>query len=64
MQRVTKYPLLLKEILKHTEPTHPDYAALDKCYTRIAEVVLGSILPSVCRVVSCAVVRVRVRAVS
>lgn len=40
MQRVTKYPLLLKEILKHTEPAHPDYAALDKCYTRIAEVVL------------------------
>jgi hypothetical protein len=53
MQRVTKYPLLLKEILKHTEPTHPDYAALDKCYTRIAEVVLGSILPSVCRVRWC-----------
>ena len=54
MQRVTKYPLLLKEILKHTEPAHPDYAALDKCYTRIAEVVLGSRL-SVC-VVSCHVV--------
>ncbi len=54
MQRVTKYPLLLKEILKHTEPAHPDYAALDKCYTRIAEVVLGSRF-SVC-LVSCRVV--------
>lgn len=41
LQRVTKYPLLLKEILKHTETTHPDYARLDACYARIAEVVSG-----------------------
>jgi hypothetical protein len=62
MQRVTKYPLLLREILKHTEPTHPDYAALDKCYTRIAEVVLGPLLPlRVFRIVPCACAVVRVR---
>jgi hypothetical protein len=45
MQRVTKYPLLLREILKHTDATHSDYAALDNCYTRIAEVVLGTLAP-------------------
>ena len=28
MQRITKYPLLIKKILEHTKDNHPDYGAL------------------------------------
>ncbi|KAM9335047.1 neuroepithelial cell-transforming gene 1 protein [Symphorus nematophorus] len=33
--RLVKYPLLLKEILKHTPPEHPDAASLEKAITVI-----------------------------
>nr|XP_046235174.1 neuroepithelial cell-transforming gene 1 protein isoform X1 [Scatophagus argus] len=33
--RLVKYPLLLKEILKHTPPEHPDAASLDEAITII-----------------------------
>lgn len=32
LQRVTKYPLLLKELLNHTIPSHPDYENLQAAY--------------------------------
>ncbi len=28
MQRITRYPLLIEQVLRHTEPDHPDHAAL------------------------------------
>jgi len=44
VQRVCKYPLLLRELLKHTPPEHPDYATIvqakeniDATVTRINE---------------------------
>lgn len=36
--RLVKYPLLLKEILRHTPPEHPDTASLEKAITIIQEV--------------------------
>lgn len=32
VQRVCKYPLLLKELLKNTPETHPDYADLNEAH--------------------------------
>ncbi|XP_063676353.1 intersectin-1-like isoform X2 [Bolinopsis microptera] len=34
MQRITKYPLLIKKILQHTRDTHPDYQSLKDSLTR------------------------------
>lgn len=39
LQRITKYPLLLKELLRETSETHADYLALERSYNRLAEVV-------------------------
>ncbi|KAJ3056864.1 Myosin 10A, isoform D [Rhizophlyctis rosea] len=39
VQRICKYPLLLKELLKHTPPTHPDHELLTKAYNSINHVV-------------------------
>lgn len=32
MQRILKYHLLLKEIVKQTPESHPDYSSIVKCY--------------------------------
>ena len=34
MQRITKYPLLIKKILQHTRDTHPDYCSLGDSLAR------------------------------
>lgn len=39
IQRICKYPLLLRELLKHTEKTHPDYELLQKASGMIEKVV-------------------------
>ncbi|XP_036963008.1 neuroepithelial cell-transforming gene 1 protein-like [Acanthopagrus latus] len=36
--RLVKYPLLLREILRHTPPDHPDVASLEKAITIIQEI--------------------------
>ncbi|XP_075998385.1 neuroepithelial cell-transforming gene 1 protein-like [Genypterus blacodes] len=36
--RLVKYPLLLREILRHTPPDHPDVANLEKAITIIQEI--------------------------
>ncbi|KAF3688635.1 Neuroepithelial cell-transforming gene 1 protein [Channa argus] len=36
--RLVKYPLLLREILRHTPPDHPDVARLEKAITIIQEI--------------------------
>lgn len=36
--RLVKYPLLLREILKHTPPDHPDVTSLDRAITIIQEI--------------------------
>eukprot|EP01088_Endostelium_zonatum_P016435 TRINITY_DN4439_c0_g1_i1.p1 TRINITY_DN4439_c0_g1~~TRINITY_DN4439_c0_g1_i1.p1 ORF type:complete len:888 (-),score=204.22 TRINITY_DN4439_c0_g1_i1:105-2768(-) len=38
IQRICKYPLLFKEILKHTEPEHPDYKILQITMAKLEEV--------------------------
>lgn len=38
LQRITKYSLLLRELIKHTLPSHPDYADLQEAMTKINEV--------------------------
>ena len=38
VQRIPRYLLLLKELLRFTEPTHPDYAELQKALEGIKEV--------------------------
>jgi len=40
MQRLTKYPLLIQALLKHTPATHPDYENLFRCYEGVQKVVL------------------------
>lgn len=40
MQRLTKYPLLIQALLRHTPPTHPDYDNLARCYDGVQKVVL------------------------
>ncbi|CAG0894743.1 unnamed protein product [Darwinula stevensoni] len=37
-QRILKYHLLLKELLKHTPPNHEDYNGLEKAYNAIRDV--------------------------
>jgi len=32
VQRLPKYPLLIKDLLKHTDQDHPDYENLQKAY--------------------------------
>lgn len=39
IQRICKYPLLLKELLKHTPDDHPDYEYLSKSCQSIEEIV-------------------------
>eukprot|EP01102_Stenamoeba_stenopodia_P003752 TRINITY_DN1390_c0_g10_i1.p1 TRINITY_DN1390_c0_g10~~TRINITY_DN1390_c0_g10_i1.p1 ORF type:complete len:753 (-),score=172.16 TRINITY_DN1390_c0_g10_i1:98-2356(-) len=39
VQRVCKYPLLLRELLKHTERDHADYGNLEAAFVRIEQVV-------------------------
>ncbi|KAJ3334259.1 Myosin 10A, isoform D [Blyttiomyces sp. JEL0837] len=39
VQRICKYPLLLREMIKHTEQTHPDYENLNKALLKIETVV-------------------------
>lgn len=41
VQRICKYPLLLRELLKHTSPTHADHATLQPALERIQELVNG-----------------------
>ncbi|XP_033491220.1 neuroepithelial cell-transforming gene 1 protein-like [Epinephelus lanceolatus] len=36
--RLVKYPLLLREILRHTPPDHPDVASLERAITIIQEI--------------------------
>ncbi|KAM7002170.1 neuroepithelial cell-transforming gene 1 protein-like [Tautogolabrus adspersus] len=36
--RLVKYPLLLREILRHTPPNHPDVASLERAITIIQEI--------------------------
>jgi len=40
VQRLCKYPLLLRELLKFTPNTHPDYKDLQEAYTKIEAAVL------------------------
>eukprot|EP01103_Thecamoeba_quadrilineata_P007427 TRINITY_DN17308_c0_g1_i1.p1 TRINITY_DN17308_c0_g1~~TRINITY_DN17308_c0_g1_i1.p1 ORF type:complete len:866 (+),score=233.60 TRINITY_DN17308_c0_g1_i1:338-2599(+) len=40
MQRICRYPLLLTELLKHTEETHPDYPDVKKSLTLVNAFVL------------------------
>eukprot|EP01137_Pigoraptor_chileana_P009051 Opistho-2@56727 len=39
VQRICKYPLLIREILRHTTPDKPDHQALTKALTKIETVV-------------------------
>lgn len=39
MQRLCKYPLLLKELLKKTDSSHPDFAALESAMAEVGGVV-------------------------
>jgi len=39
IQRICKYPLLLRDLLRHTEETHPDYNDLKLALGKIEEVV-------------------------
>eukprot|EP01104_Vermistella_antarctica_P020636 TRINITY_DN8912_c0_g1_i1.p1 TRINITY_DN8912_c0_g1~~TRINITY_DN8912_c0_g1_i1.p1 ORF type:complete len:477 (+),score=114.02 TRINITY_DN8912_c0_g1_i1:90-1433(+) len=38
VQRICKYPLLLREVLKYTPDTHPDYAPLVEALDKLGEV--------------------------
>ena len=38
IQRVPRYKLLLQELLKHTSPTHPDYASLQQALVLVSAV--------------------------
>lgn len=38
VQRVCKYPLLFKELLKNTPPEHVDYANIENCLKKVHEV--------------------------
>eukprot|EP00026_Physarum_polycephalum_P000255 Phypoly_transcript_00255.p1 GENE.Phypoly_transcript_00255~~Phypoly_transcript_00255.p1 ORF type:complete len:939 (+),score=189.28 Phypoly_transcript_00255:2752-5568(+) len=39
LQRITRYPLLLKEILRHTSSTHPDFTGLTEVLGRFMNLV-------------------------
>ena len=39
VQRVCKYPLFFRELIKYTPPTHPDYRDLEQARAKIEEVV-------------------------
>jgi hypothetical protein len=41
VQRICKYPLLLKELINKTEPTHPEYATLKEAQAKIEDIVLS-----------------------
>jgi hypothetical protein len=38
-QRICKYPLLLKELIKHTPPSDAEYQDLEKALTSLSDVV-------------------------
>ena len=40
MQRICKYPLLFRELLKHTPEGHPDRAPLEKASDVLKDVTL------------------------
>lgn len=46
MQRICRYPLLLKELLKLTEDSHPDHAEIEKALARLEAVVKARALSS------------------
>ena len=37
VQRVPRYILLLKQLLKYTDPTHPDYRHINACLDRLRD---------------------------
>jgi len=39
LQRLCKYPLLLKEVLKFTPESHPDHQAMTEAYDKIKKIV-------------------------
>ena len=39
VQRICKYPLLIREIQKFTDASHPDHAALEEAFRKIETVV-------------------------
>jgi len=39
IQRICKYPLLLREVIKFTDPTHPDYESLNLAFEKINKIV-------------------------
>ncbi|TPX67259.1 hypothetical protein SpCBS45565_g03905 [Spizellomyces sp. 'palustris'] len=39
VQRICKYPLLIREVMKNTEPSHPDFQNLEKALLKIQTVV-------------------------
>eukprot|EP00698_Gefionella_okellyi_P014851 TRINITY_DN4134_c0_g7_i1.p1 TRINITY_DN4134_c0_g7~~TRINITY_DN4134_c0_g7_i1.p1 ORF type:complete len:618 (-),score=121.76 TRINITY_DN4134_c0_g7_i1:980-2833(-) len=38
VQRLARYPLLLGDLIKYTEPTHPDYKQLDEALMKLKEI--------------------------
>ena len=36
MQRICKYPLLFKELMKATQTSHPDYENIKKAFTEMS----------------------------
>jgi len=38
VQRITRYHMLLEEVLKHTDPSHPDYTDLQTSYSSMKKV--------------------------
>jgi phosphatidylinositol 3,4,5-trisphosphate-dependent Rac exchanger 2 protein len=39
VQRVCKYPLLLKELLNRTEPSHSEHAVISEAFNKITDIV-------------------------
>jgi len=38
VQRICKYPLLFKELLKYTTPNNPDYRSINECFVKTTEI--------------------------
>ena len=38
VQRLPKYVLLYKDLLKHTDPNHPDYENISRCLTEFSKI--------------------------
>eukprot|EP01102_Stenamoeba_stenopodia_P004227 TRINITY_DN144_c0_g2_i2.p1 TRINITY_DN144_c0_g2~~TRINITY_DN144_c0_g2_i2.p1 ORF type:complete len:843 (+),score=245.61 TRINITY_DN144_c0_g2_i2:618-3146(+) len=41
VQRITKYPLLLRELLKNTDPSHPDFKHLERAAEHLQVILSG-----------------------